>query len=210
MVGGDFIVIVNEEKLGGLPFTQHEAYNFTQYINNCGLSEVKLTGSKYTWWNGRIEEDCMLKRLDRIMGNSTFMNTFPSSEVSHLIRQGSDHASIQIICRTEEKNIIRPFRFLNFWTKHHQFKEVVQANWKTDIMGNPFMIFHAKLKNVKKALIKWSRYMFVNIFQHIPTIEDIIKTKEAQFEIRSSAENRMELNRMEAELKKFLRFEEEF
>lgn len=52
-IGGNFNVILNkEEKLGGLEFTQMKVLDFVQCINNCALSEIKFTGSKYTWWNG--------------------------------------------------------------------------------------------------------------------------------------------------------------
>lgn len=39
IVGGDFNVsLCADEKLGGLAFTQHEAIDFAQCINNCALS----------------------------------------------------------------------------------------------------------------------------------------------------------------------------
>ncbi|KAK4731189.1 hypothetical protein R3W88_024177 [Solanum pinnatisectum] len=41
---------------------------------DCALEELKFTWSKYTWWNGRIGEACIFKRLDRIMGNQKFLN----------------------------------------------------------------------------------------------------------------------------------------
>lgn len=141
--------------------------------------------------------------------NSIFLEAFPS-EVQHLIRQGSDHAPLHVICNTEKEHAIKPFRFLNFWTKHPQFNEIIQQNWMIDFVGCPFLEFHAKLKRVKRALIKWSREVFGNIFQEIATIEDVIKVKEAQLEILPSADNRAELCRLEAELKKYLKIEEEF
>lgn len=64
MVGGDFNDILNkEEKLGGLEFTQMEAVDFAQCINNCGLNEVHFSGSKFTWRNGRINEACISRGL---------------------------------------------------------------------------------------------------------------------------------------------------
>jgi len=87
VVGGDFNVILNEEeKLGGLEFTQNEAYDFSSCITACALIEVRTSGSKYTWWNGRIEGECIFKRLDRILVNQEFIDLLPSSEVHHLIR----------------------------------------------------------------------------------------------------------------------------
>ncbi|KAH0656867.1 hypothetical protein KY290_032529 [Solanum tuberosum] len=129
VVGGDFNVILNEEeKLGGLAFTQNEALEFASCINACALTEVRTSGSKYTWWNGRIEEDCIFKRLDRILVNQEFMDLFPTSEVHHLIRQGSDHAPLHMTSSSREEMFIKPFRFLNFWSKHKHFKQVVADN----------------------------------------------------------------------------------
>ncbi|KAG5599048.1 hypothetical protein H5410_030418 [Solanum commersonii] len=92
IIGGDFNVILNEEeKLGGLSFTQNEAIDFALFINNC--------------WTG-----------------------------------------------SDAEPVIKPFRFLNFWTKHHQFKEIISQNWNVDFVDNLFTIFQAKLKKVKKAL----------------------------------------------------------
>ncbi|KAK4726324.1 hypothetical protein R3W88_031241 [Solanum pinnatisectum] len=71
------------------------------------------------------------------------------------------------------KPIIKPFRFLNFWTKHHQFKKIISQNWNVDFVGSPFV-------------------------------------KETQLKIQPSERNRVELHKLEAELKKYLRFEEEF
>lgn len=46
--------------------------------------------------------------------NKAFLEGFPSSEVQHLIRDGSDHAPIQLEYKSEEEISIKPFRFQNF------------------------------------------------------------------------------------------------
>ncbi|KAK4706969.1 hypothetical protein R3W88_033479 [Solanum pinnatisectum] len=62
VIGGDFNVIKNgSEKLGGLHVIQQEVVDFVQCINNCALTEIQFSGSVYTWWNGRIEEECIFK-----------------------------------------------------------------------------------------------------------------------------------------------------
>lgn len=50
VVGGDFNVLNEEEKQGGLPFLQQQALDFTQCIQNCGLVEIKYSGNNSTWW----------------------------------------------------------------------------------------------------------------------------------------------------------------
>lgn len=68
--GGDFNVVLNEEeKFGGLEFSQHEAIDFATCISSYVLIDVRFTGSKYTWWNGRINDACIFERLDRILVN---------------------------------------------------------------------------------------------------------------------------------------------
>ncbi|KAH0696000.1 hypothetical protein KY289_013482 [Solanum tuberosum] len=67
---GDFNVILNEEeKSGGLQFTQTEALDFAAFISNSAFTKVRFSGSKYTWWNGQTEEECIFKRLDRNLVN---------------------------------------------------------------------------------------------------------------------------------------------
>ncbi|KAH0770267.1 hypothetical protein KY290_014248 [Solanum tuberosum] len=211
IIGGDFNVILDEkEKVGGLDFTINEAIDFASFISRNALSEVHFSGSKYTWWNSRIEEACIFKRLDRILVNQEFLDVFPASEVHHLIRQGSDHAPLHLSCNSVEVPIIKPFRFMNFWSRHQQFKKIVEDSWKIDFVGNPFFEFHSKLKNVKKALSAWSKEIFGNVFQQIATLEDIIKVREAQLQIHPSADNRAALSKVEAGLKNYLRLEEEF
>ncbi|KAH0693550.1 hypothetical protein KY285_020647 [Solanum tuberosum] len=211
LVGGDFIVIrIEEEKEGGVDFTHLEAVDFNQCINNCALTELRYSGSKYTWLNGRIERACIFKRLDKVLCNQEFLNILPLSEVLHLMRQGSSHAPLHVLCGSEEEITVRPFKFLNFWTKHPNFKKIIEENWKVEFEGCPFIKFQSKIKKIKGVLAKWSKVTFGDVFQSIATLEDEIRVKECQLEINPTAENRSELNKAEAELKKYLYIEEEF
>ncbi|KAH0644091.1 hypothetical protein KY289_035065 [Solanum tuberosum] len=150
VIGGDFNVILREEKtMGGLAVTQTE--------------------------NRRVEEECIFKRLDRILVNQEFLDLYPSSEVHHLVRHGLDHAPVHMICNATEEPHSMPFRFLHFWTKHKEFKDVVRQHWKSDRHGSPFIVFQDKLKNIKKALSSWSRNTYSDVFQKIATLEELIK-----------------------------------
>ncbi|XP_059315426.1 uncharacterized protein LOC132066044 [Lycium ferocissimum] len=129
IIGGDFNVIVSdEEKQGGLPVSSNETLDFSTCIQSCGLIDVGFTGSKFTWWNGRTEEECIFKRLDRILVNQQVLDIMPSTAVTHLIRHGSDHAPLHLECNSNAHHIVKSFKFLNFWTNHHTFMEVVKEN----------------------------------------------------------------------------------
>lgn len=68
--GGDFNIIWDEEeKFGGLPVFLNEVDDFWHYVNTYNLFDFGFRGSIYTWWNGRVEENCIFKRLDRCLAN---------------------------------------------------------------------------------------------------------------------------------------------
>lgn len=144
------------------------------------------------------------------MVNSLFLDLFTNLAVTHLFRQGSNHAPLHVECESEVEIMVKPFKFLSFLTKHHNFKEVGQQSWKANFMESPFRVVQAKFKSVKRALITWSREVFVNIFQRIATLGDVIKVKVMQLEIDLSKNNRTELSRAEAEIKKFLKLEKAY
>lgn len=57
-VGGDFNIITREEeKLGGLLVTVAETKYFKHCINMCKLEDARFKGSKFTWWNGRMDKE---------------------------------------------------------------------------------------------------------------------------------------------------------
>lgn len=86
----------------------------------------------------------------------------------------------------------------------------MENRWKVDFVGSLFLVLHTKLKLVKNALVKGSNQEFGNIFVQVTTLEDVIRVKEAQLEITPSSENSVELNRLQAKLRKYLKMEEDF
>ncbi|XP_075076678.1 uncharacterized protein LOC142163304 [Nicotiana tabacum] len=184
LVGGDFNVIWDEEE--------------------------KFGGSIFTWWNGRVEEDCIFERLDRCLANLQFQQTFSGIEVQHLSKTGSDHSPMYLKCDIETPPIKKPFKFLNFWVEHATFKYVVRENWTADFSANPFIIYNHKLKKLKKALSLWSKATFGNIFQKISSMEEVVMVHEAEFEANPAGMNRERLQKVQAELIKCLALEEKF
>uniref|UniRef100_A0A1S4CPZ4 Uncharacterized protein n=1 Tax=Nicotiana tabacum TaxID=4097 RepID=A0A1S4CPZ4_TOBAC len=111
LVGGDFHVILNEEeKIGGLPVYPPEYEDFAFCVNSCELFDTGHTGSPFTWWNGRANEECIFKRLDTIFVNQQFNLLFPRINVEHLIRTGYDHAPLLMTCGEDAAHFIKPFR----------------------------------------------------------------------------------------------------
>lgn len=128
----------------------NEINDFRHCINTCNLTDLGFKGSVYTWWNGRGEDDCIFKRLDRCLGNLELPQKWPNIEVTHLSKTGSDHSPMILKFDPDVAPIKKAFKFLNFWCKHITFKEVVIQNWTADFIGDPFYMFNHKLKKLKK------------------------------------------------------------
>ncbi|XP_060202706.1 uncharacterized protein LOC132631120 [Lycium barbarum] len=211
LVGGDFNVITDDiEKFGGLPVQFAETEDFRQCIDICQLMDLGFTGSMFTWWNGRSDEACIFKRLDRCLGNQALQNCFPNLEVEHLIKQGSDHSPLLVNMRADSKPIRKSFRFLNFWEEHESFLDVIKENWVESYGSDPFFNFHIKLKKMGRALSKWSRDTYGDIFKQIATLEEVVQVHEQEFEQNPTGLNRERLQRVQADLIRFYAIEETF
>ncbi|XP_060182996.1 uncharacterized protein LOC132612944 [Lycium barbarum] len=155
--------------------------------------DLGYVGSTYTRWNGRAEEACIFKRLDKMVCNDKLLDVMPTMKVTHLIKKGSDHSPLELEFSTTT-----------------QFPGGYQATLCIDFGGNPFTEFHHKLKKVKNALRIWSKNTDGNIFQQIASLEEVIKVHEEQFESSPIVQNRERLHGVQADLSRFLQLEELF
>ncbi|XP_019231592.1 PREDICTED: uncharacterized protein LOC109212408 [Nicotiana attenuata] len=208
---GDFNVIRDEEeKFGGFPVSLNEVDDFRHCKDTCKLTDLGFKGSIFTWLNGRAEEDCIFKRLDRCFSNTEWQQMWPGMEITHLPKIGFDHCPLLITNNPNVVQIKKSFRFLSSWTKHDTFKVVVKENWQSDFHANPFVLFNHKLRKLKKALSTWSRSTYVDIFQQISSLEEVVSVHEAQFEIKPTVQDRERLQKVQAELFRYLALEEQF
>ncbi|XP_070017110.1 uncharacterized protein LOC142172446 [Nicotiana tabacum] len=140
----------------------------------------------------------------------SLIENFSGLEVTHLSKIGSNHCPVLLKCDIETPPIKKSFRFLNFWTKHETFKDLVKENWNADFSANPFCIFNFKLKKLKKTLSTWSRATYGDIFQKIASLEEVVLVHERHFEVNPTQMNRQRLQQVQVEIMKYLALEEEF
>ncbi|XP_060198361.1 uncharacterized protein LOC132627183 [Lycium barbarum] len=106
------------------------------------------------------------KRLDRFLYNVEWFEKYGFNTVTHLARACSDHVPLLIQFSVTEEPYVKYFRFLNFWTEHEQFLEVVKEVWDKECQGNPLWILHQKLKKTASRLNRWSRETFGNVHEN--------------------------------------------
>jgi hypothetical protein len=128
-------------------------FAFNEAISKLRLVELPLKGFKYTWTNK--QHSPLLERLDWFFTSNAWTTAMPSTIVSALSRDTSDHTPCVISASTK---VPRPqiFRFENYWLQHDQFMSILKNSWSD---GRPYLdcakSISAKFKNLRKALKTW-------------------------------------------------------
>ncbi|KAJ1278642.1 hypothetical protein BS78_04G094500 [Paspalum vaginatum] len=128
---------------------------FNDTINDLSLLELPLLDSLFTWSNKR---SCpTLARLDRAFVNNALSTAYPSTSLTSLVRQTSDHKSILVTISTNipKSNL---FRFENAWLRNPNFLCDVLPAWNVDpAPSDAAGHLVAYLKSTRVAAKVWSR-----------------------------------------------------
>lgn len=94
---GDFNDVLSaDEQFGGNEREAWQVAAFQDVVNDCRLFDLGFHGLPYTWDN-RQEGDRNVKvRLDRALGDDSFLTTMGESEVYHLPLSELDHCGLLV------------------------------------------------------------------------------------------------------------------
>ncbi|XP_020594511.1 uncharacterized protein LOC110034571 [Phalaenopsis equestris] len=148
---------------------------FNDFLAEAELFDLGYQGPDFTWRRGSMWE-----RLDRILGNSKWVQAFPFTVISHLAMAGSDHRSLLCTIQNAESPLRAPFRFQNMWTLHPQFMDVVGKVWRSEGDTNPWINLWKLLKKVASKLRQWNWDTIGNIHENLIQAQNkVIKGKAA-------------------------------
>lgn len=86
IVAGDFnnVLRVEEREGGNVPSVQ-EMQPFANCFTDCGLTDMRSRGRKFTWTNNDIRS-----KIDRILVNEAWLDDFPAAETWYQAEELSD------------------------------------------------------------------------------------------------------------------------
>ncbi|KAJ6404519.1 hypothetical protein OIU84_012653 [Salix udensis] len=112
---GDFnATIQSSDSKGGDSTWSRQKQEFGQCLHQAELHLVPYRGIKYTYHNGQNNENMILKRLNWIIGNTTFAKKWLKALAHFLLRSISDHNSMMLNLRQGHFHSKPNFKFLNF------------------------------------------------------------------------------------------------
>ncbi|KAL8557496.1 hypothetical protein ACS0TY_004798 [Phlomoides rotata] len=165
-VVGDFNAIRSPEEgvgrgEGGDP---RNMVKFDDFISLYNLMDMPLSSRTFTWY--RPDGTCKTK-LDRMLVNSEWIARWPDQVLNGLSRTLSDHCPIYM--ESARKNWgPRPFRFINAWVKHPNFKDFFESKWCSyQVHGWAAFRLKEKWKCLRNDLKVWNKEVFGVIDKNI-------------------------------------------
>ena len=167
-VGGDFNIITSpSEREGGSSPNLNAIADFNDFICVNGLLDFGFSGVPFTW-----EQSTGTKqRLDRVLFNNSWSDSFTQTTISHGMLQHSDHRPLLLKFLNSFEKPKSSFKFLNMWTLHPDFLKEIEANWNMPARTSGLRKLKEKLFRLKQFLQFWNKKVFGNVFERIKKLE---------------------------------------
>lgn len=151
-----------KDKKGRHPHPHHLLDGFKKDVEDCQLSEIELSGSKFTWEKSKGSENWVREWLDRAFATNTWWNHEP-------IKLNIFNTSIT------KKQFC--FKFENTWLREENFHLEVTSFWQ----NLPPTHLLPKLISVSSFMARWEKSFFHKFREKVikqKEILDALKSRE--------------------------------
>ena len=97
---------------------------FRECLIRCDLSDLPYRGNSFTWTNKHVS-----KKLDRILVNDIWLQTFPDSLAVFGKLGISDHTPSCLFMDQFRPKQKRPFKFFAHLNQHPEFSDIIRGCW---------------------------------------------------------------------------------
>lgn len=97
--------------------TGEQFNDFRDFIADMDMRDIKYKVEPFTWDNNREDEGFIPERLDRFFGSANWKLKWDTGDVSHILRQSSDHSMIILDTKPQRKKTKARFIFDSKRTK---------------------------------------------------------------------------------------------
>ncbi|GKA42801.1 uncharacterized protein Tco_0735461 [Tanacetum coccineum] len=132
---------------------KNKANNKDCVANIEGL-DINGFGLQFTWNQKPKCGTGILKKLDRVMGNVDFIDSFLGAYAVFQPYRNSDHSPSVLKLPSIVLPKPRPFKFFNFLTHKNSFLDVLHNSWSCNVEGHNMFKIVTKLKALKTPMRK--------------------------------------------------------
>jgi len=124
---GDFnVTLFSNERVSNSDPDKHGVAEFVNFCQQLNFVDLPHEGMKYTRTNRQTANDRVWCKLDRVMGNKEWFISNIDAKTNFSPPNISDHSPMLIQIQTLLQKRRRAFKFLNGWTLHPDFLEIVK------------------------------------------------------------------------------------
>ncbi|XP_059278022.1 uncharacterized protein LOC132032416 [Lycium ferocissimum] len=160
---GDFNCVLNREDSIGSPVTMVEMRKFMDCVDTCDMMEMTSSRTFYTWCNKQNGEAKVYSRIDRVLINNAWITRLPHSAVHYRSEGLYDHCPAVIRWQDNVRKNGRMFRYFNMWSSATDFKDRVEAGWRTTKRGTKMFELVGKMNNLKSTLKQLNKEKFTEV-----------------------------------------------
>ncbi|XP_039021885.1 uncharacterized protein LOC120154136 [Hibiscus syriacus] len=148
---------------------------FQELTHDLQLHDHPFFGPTF-YWSNKQRENFLARKLDRVISNSQWFESFPQSFVEFLAPGPSDHCMV-LVTLNKEFQLSKPksFKIFNCWTLHQNFLNTVFNYWLQSCHGNSMKKIFLKLKRLKASLKILNKDYFSDISARIRSKRDEIE-----------------------------------
>lgn len=172
LIFGDFNeVCFSWEVKGRLVRGEWQMKNFREAIDECNLTDLGFKGNPNTFSNRRRGSMETKARLDRAFSNCLWKLQYPSTQVTHILCNSSDHLILLIdlvdgVGRPKPKNY---FRFEPMCHRNDDFMPLVNSIWSG--LSHNRMSLGEMMGTCATTLKAWNKNSFHNFQRRIRSLK---------------------------------------
>ncbi|GJU13851.1 RNA-directed DNA polymerase, eukaryota, reverse transcriptase zinc-binding domain protein [Tanacetum coccineum] len=118
--------------------------------NEIEVEDINWTGLYFTWIQSKQDPNrVILKKIDRILGNSRFMGKFPNAHAVFFTHLTSDPCPALLQIPNAFNKPKKAFRFANFIPDKPEFMKITKDQWNMPIKGCNLYELVKRTKNMK-------------------------------------------------------------
>ncbi|XP_056685787.1 uncharacterized protein [Spinacia oleracea] len=151
-----------EERIGA-PVRQSEILDICSCMHTCGMEDLKCVGNLFTWNNKQQGDKRVFSKIDRILANQAWQDSYPEAEVCFLPEGHFYHSPGLLTVYPGVDGGKKPFKYFTMWKASPVFTDTVQSAWNTQIRGSKMFIVVSKLKRFKLALKELNKTGFSDV-----------------------------------------------
>ncbi|CAL1357332.1 unnamed protein product [Linum trigynum] len=181
--------------------------DFDNWIVSRELEESAFEGPWFSWKN-KQEGNPIVRRIDRVLMNTSWLVHFHSFAVTLLPPRLSDHCGLLVNTDSQATSLPKPFKYFNCWETHPQYNQIIREAWGRSFKGTAMFIVCQKLREVKRQLRKLNRSAYSEISERVRLIRCELEDLQIEALQQPSPESFQGVNECQLRLNELLKEEE--